>query len=292
MRAHRCGPGPRAVFVLTGALTCALGGCYQVGVEPVEGATRLAVPIFQNRTLRREVEHALTRHVRREVLETTPLHLASEEGGADLVLRGSVHDVTETPLIVGSALAVQHAAVSVSVRFGVYDRAGQLVSGEDADGDGRPDGEHSRSGYAEFTASRGETREGAVDEALRDIAEMIVHELTARVDDRHEPNDTIEQAVTLTPGRQVALRQRDADWFQVLVPAGLGLSVTLMAPEGPFALELRSATAGAVPDATLADDRRGARVPPAPTARGIYIGVTGDDRGRTYQLLIRLSPLD
>jgi hypothetical protein len=262
----------------------ALVGCYHVGVKPIDGGDTVAVPMFQNRTLRRELEHALTRHVRREVLETTPLHLAAEEDAA-LVVRGAVHDVRETALIVGPALEAQHAAVSVTVRFAVFDRGGTMVSGED------PDAEHSRVGYAEFTASRGETREAALDEALRDIAEMVVHELTAREDDRHEPNDVAEQAVTVAPGRQIALRQRDADWFEVEVPAGLGLTVTLLAPEGPFGLELRSAKGAPLDDATLAADRRDARLAPGPASRSVLIVVTGDDAGRTYQLLLRLSPL-
>lgn len=268
----------------------ALVGCYQVGVEPVERGATIAVPIFQNRTLRREVEHALTRHVRREVLETTPLHLAPDED-ADLVIRGAVHDVSETALIVGSALDVQHAAISVSVRFAVFDRTGVMVSGEDADGDGRPDGEYVRVGYAEFTASRDETRESAMDEALRDVAEMVVHELTAREDDRHEPNDEPSQAVAIAAGTQVALRQRDADWFQVDVPAGLGLTATLMAPEGPFELELLSRGGAPMADAARSEDRREARVAAGPAGRLVLIRISGDDRGRTYQLLLRLSPL-
>ena len=58
---------------------CLLGcGCYSVGVRPVAGLEELAVPLFENQTLRRGVEHDLTRAVRREVLETTPLPLARE----------------------------------------------------------------------------------------------------------------------------------------------------------------------------------------------------------------------
>lgn len=279
---------PRSLVLALAAL--ALAGCYHVGVEPVAGGATVAVPIFQNRTLRREVEHTLTRHVRREVLETTPLHLAAE-GDADLVIRGAVHDVQESALIVGAALEVQHAAITVSVRFAVFDRSGAMTSGEDADGDGRPDGEYVRVGYAEFTASRGETRESAMDEALRDVAEMVVHELTAREDDRHEPNDEPSQAVTIPAGRQVALRQRDDDWFAVDVPAGLGLTATLMAPEGPFALEVRSRGGAPLADAATSEDRREARLPAGPAGRTVLIKISGDDRGRTYQLLLRLSPL-
>ncbi|MCO5166894.1 MAG: LPS assembly lipoprotein LptE [Planctomycetes bacterium] len=272
-------------------LALALPGCYHLGVEPVDGATSVAVLVFQNRTLRREVEHALTRHVRREVLETTPLHLAAE-GAADLVVRGAVQDVREQVLIAGPAQEVVHAAVSVSVRFAVFGRDGQMLVGDDVDGDGRPDGELTRQGYAEFTAARGQTRETAMEEALRDVAEMIVHELTARRDDRHEPNDDPSEAVTITPGRQVALRQWNPDWFRVVVPPGLGLSVTLMAPEGPFQLTLRSTSAAPLPDAVMATDARAGRVPPGPAERVVLVGVTGDDRGRPYQLLVRLTPIE
>ncbi|MCW8139946.1 MAG: hypothetical protein KIT58_13695 [Planctomycetota bacterium] len=289
-RAPRLGLG-LGLATLASAALATLSGCYSLGLEPVEGARTVAVPVFQNRTLRREVEHALTRHVRREVLETTPLHLAAEDA-ADLVIRGSVQEVREQVLIAGPAQEVVHAAVTVAVRFAVFTRDGRMVVGDDVDGDGRPDGELVREGYAEFTAARGETRETATDEALRDIAEMVVQELTARRDDRHEPNDDPREAVTITPGRQVALRQWNADWFRVVVPPGLGLSVTLLAPEGPFTLTLRSASAAPLPDAVMATDGRAGRVPPGPAERTVLVGVTGDDRGRPYQLLVRLSPIE
>lgn len=271
------------------AATCCLSGCYNLGVEPVEGAGTIAVPTFVNRTLRREYEHALTRHVRREVLETTPLHLEGE-ATADLVLRGSVQEVDETILIAGPNEEVLHGAVSVTALFSVFDRQGARVVGTDADADGSPEADFARVGYAEYTASRGESRETAADEALRDIAEMIVQELTARRDDRFEPNDDAATATSLSPGKQLALIQRDADWFRVVVPPGLTLQATLFAPEGPFALELRGQGAQPLDDVTLAEDGRTARVTAGPEPRPVFVRVTGDDAGRRYQLLLRLTP--
>lgn len=267
----------------------ALGGCYHVGVEPVEDARTIAVPVFQNETLRREVEHALTRHVRREVLEATPLHL-EREGGAALVLRGSVAAVDEAVLIAGPAEEVVHGGVTITSRFGVYDRAGALVVGEDADADGRPDAPFVRQGYAEFSRSRGESRDTAYDEALRDLAEMVVQELTARSDDRHEPNDEPAAATPLQAGRQVALIQRDADLFRVTVPPGLALHATLFGPEGPLALGLADPGGAPLAGATTADDGRSAKLASSKDEREVLVRVTGDDRGARYQLLLRLLP--
>lgn len=269
------------------AVSCA-SGCYNVGVDPVAGAGTIAVPTFVNKTLRREYEHALTRHVRREVLETTPLHLASE-ASADLVLRGTVREVEEQVLIGDRREQVLHGAVTVTVGFSAFDRAGVRVVGEDADADGSPEADFTRVGYAEYTTPRGESRDTAADEALRDLAEMIVQELTAREDDRFEPNDSTAEATILTPGRQLSLIQRDADWFLVSVPPGLTLQVTLFAPEAPFTLVL-SDQGGPLDDATLADDGRTARVTAGPTPRPVFLSVTGDDTARGYQLLVRFTP--
>jgi hypothetical protein len=270
------------------ALAC-LAGCYHVGVEPVEGARAIAVPTFENATLRREIEHALTRHVRREVLEATPLHL-EREGEAKLILRGSVAAVDEAVLIAGAAEEVIHGAITITARFGVYDPAGQLVVGEDGDGDGRPDGTFVRQGYAEFTRVRGESRDTAVDEAVRDLAEMIVQELTARHDDRFEPNDDASAATPVAPGRQVALLQRNPDWFRATVPPGLALHATLFWPDGRLALDLRGTGGEPLDGAVVAPDGRSARLPPGAVDRFVLVRVTGDDRGRTYQLLLRLLP--
>lgn len=267
----------------------ALAGCYAVGFEPIDGLRELAVPTFGNETLRREVEHALTRHVRRELLETTPIALA-REGDAERALRGTVLDLREGVLIAGPAQEVVHTSVTVTVSFGVYDRAGALVHGEDRDGDGRPDGEFVRTGYAELTPARGETREAAIDECLRDLAELVVAELGARHDDRHEPNQGPAQAPLVAPGRQVGLILRDEDWFRVEVPPGRALHVTLFVDDDETRLALTDAAGAPLPGAEVRDEGRLGHVPDAGKAQVVLLRVDGPHDGRRYELLVRLGP--
>lgn len=266
----------------------ALPGCYSVGFEPVGGLETLAVPVFENRTLRRDLEVDFTRHVRRELLETTPLHLAPEGGLGQAVLRGSIAAVRESVLVAGPAEEVLEAGVQVTVTFGVW-RDGRLIVGDDVDADGSPDGEIALEGFAEFSLFRGETREAATDEALRDLAEMVVAHLVERQDDRWEPNDEPAQAIPLPLGRQFALRQRDPDWFRVVVPAGKTLEATLD-HRGEPDLVLRAAGPDGqwVPDAQMVDGSRLVRVPALEGERTVLLRVTGPDDGRPYQLGLRL----
>jgi hypothetical protein len=106
-------------------LACASSGCYSVGYEPAAGLSELAVPVFENQTLRREVEIDLTRKLRRELLEATPIHLADEDPGVP-VLRGAVISLQEAVLVSGAAEEVLASSVTVRARFGVY-RGRRLV---------------------------------------------------------------------------------------------------------------------------------------------------------------------
>ncbi len=142
------------------------------------------------------------------------------QSGTGGVLKGAITEVSENPLILGRVQELLHSSVTVNVSFSVRDKAGAIVIGEDADNDGTPEGDLVRTGYAEFTPSRGESRETAIDECLRDLAELVVAELAARDDDRYEDDDEASEAKPLAFGRQVALQQRDPDWFAVTVPAG------------------------------------------------------------------------
>lgn len=271
------------------SLLLALVGCYSLGYEPAAGiGDRLAVPVFENRTLRRDLEVDFTRHVRRELLETTPLHLAPEGGLGQPVLRGSVAAVRESVLVAGPAEEVLEAGVQVTVSFGVW-RDGRLILGDDVDGDGSPDGEIALDGFAEFSLFRGETREAATDEALRDLAEMVVALLVEQEDDRWEPNDEPAAAVALPLGRQFALRQRDADWFKVVIPPGKTLEASLIHP-GPDDLILRAAGPDGewIADTQMVDGTRFVRVPALENERAVLLRVTGTDEGRPYQLGLRL----
>ena len=280
---------PRGWLSLALCLPLGAGsGCYQIGYRPAPGlGDTIAVPVFVNQTLRRDLELTLTRHVRRELLETTPLHLASAEALGQPVLRGTIASVREGVLVAGPAEEVIESSLAISVTFGVY-RGGRLILGEDLDADGAPDSEIALDGFAELSLPRGESREGAADEVLRDLAEMIVARLSDRGDDRFEPNDEPARATAIPLGRQVALRQRDEDWFRVLVPPGKALEATL-SYSGPDGLVLRAAGSDGQ---FLRDARSGAdgvlTVPPAAGERTVLLRVTGEDEGRPYQLALRL----
>lgn len=270
------------------AAVALLGGCYSVGFQPEGGGGTLAVPMFENRTLRRDLELSLTRHVRREVLETTPLHLAPEGGLGERVLKGAIVSVSENVVVAGPAEEVLESSLRISVSFGVW-REGRLVLGEDQDADGTPEREAVVEGYADFAPSRGQTRDQAAEEVLRDLAEMIVARLAERSDDRWEPNDEPARAVALPLGRHVALRQRDADWFRIVVPPDQALEVTL-AFSGPEDLVLRAASSDGewLPDALGSDGGRLLRVPALTGERTVLLRVSGPDDGREYGLNLRL----
>ncbi len=270
-----------------------LSGCYHVGHEPDGGVgTTLAVPIFENRTLRRELEVALTRHVRRELLETTPL-LLDDQVDASRVLKGAITEVSENPLILGRVQELLHSSVTVNVSFSVRDKAGAIVIGEDADNDGTPEGDFVRTGYAEFTPSRGESRETAIDECLRDLAELVVAELAARDDDRYEDDDEASEAKPLAFGRQVALQQHDPDWFAVTVPAGRRLRATLYA-DGRDRLRLTidatDARGAPLADAVRAPDHQRVEVDAGAEPRDVLLHVDGPSEGAKYRLVLRAAP--
>ena len=266
-----------------------LAGCYSVGFQPHGGMTEIAVPVFANQTLRRGLEHSLTRSVRREVLETTPLHLARYSEDVP-ELRGAIVSVDEALLIAGPAEEVLESSVNVTVRFGVY-KQGKLWIGRDSDGDGVPDGEFELTSIAEFDTDRDESRDTASEEALLDLAEMIVFQLADRQDDRHEPNDTPDEAPTIRLGQQIRLLQRNADWFRLEIPAGKSLRVGLYT-EQDAGLTIRGADADGqpLPDTALRDEGKLLDVPGRQgEPREVYVVIEGPGEGAEYTLWIWLQ---
>ncbi|MGE0706417.1 MAG: LPS assembly lipoprotein LptE [Planctomycetota bacterium] len=269
--------------MLLGAL--AAGGCYSIGYEadPAIGL-ELAVPVFRNETLRRNLEYDLTRHLRRELLETTSYALAPEGEGVP-TLRGTIVRVNERVLIAGAAEEVLYADLSVLVSFGVY-RGQELVAGEDSDGDGAPDREYTLTGLAERDTTRGETREGAADEALRDVAEMIALRLQGRRDDRHEPNQEAAGAPLLAPGLHRALIQRDADWFALRLPPRSALRVTLFRASEDLRLRLSDRAGAPLPELHARDGGRILEVVGGLESRELRAVVEGPGAGASYRLLV------
>ncbi|MBL4844782.1 MAG: hypothetical protein JKY65_04580 [Planctomycetes bacterium] len=279
--------GLRASLVL---VCCLSAGCYSIGydADPALGEL-LAVPIFRNETLRRGLEHDLTRDLRREILETTSFHLTP--AGPDVpVLRGTIERVDEESLVAGSSEGVLYGSIRVQVRFGVY-RGATLLIGEDTDGDGQPDGEFRLQGLAERDPARGEDRLSAGREALRDLAEMIALSLQGRRDDRYEPNDGPESAALLAPGRQYALVQRESDWFRVAVPARRRLRITIF-HSAELKLELRDAKGQTLPGAVAREEGRLQEWISGIAPSEVTLHVSGGDQARRYQLAIELLPDD
>lgn len=272
---------------LAPGLALLLAGCYSVGVEPVAGLEELAVPLFENQTLRRGVEQDLTRAVRREVLETTPLQLAHELD-APAVLRGAITEIGEQVLLAGPAEEVLEAGLQVTVSFGVY-QGGALLVGEDTDGDGAPDGPVTLVGYAEYDVARSESRDTATAEAVADLAEMIVFRLTARHDDRFEPNDAPQEAVPLGVREQLELIQRDPDWYRWVVPPDTRFEATLYYPGEGLRLSLHGPDGAPLPEAEGVDAGRQATLPASADEREVLLQVQGDDRGQRYRLALRLE---
>jgi len=284
---------PRRVGLRRGLLalvTCLSAGCYSIGYEadPSLGEL-LAVPIFRNETLRRGLEHDLTRDLRREILETTPFHLTNA-GPEVPVLRGTIERVDEEVLVAGAQEQVLYGSVRVAVRFGVY-RGRTLLVGADSDGDGVPDGELRLEGLAERDTARGEDRLSAGREALRDLAEMIALELQGRRDDRYEPNDDAESAALLTPGRQHALVQRESDWFRIEVPARRRLRAVLY-HSADLRFELRDSKGQPLPGVAVRGEGRLLEWISGTQPSQVTLHVSGGDASARYQLALELFPDD
>jgi hypothetical protein len=160
--------------VIALALALAPGCGYSVGFRAVGDIEDVAVPIFENRTLRRGFEYTLTHEVRRVILETTPLQLGHERS-ARAILRGAVVAVGESVLITGLNDTVTESSITISIEVSLVDRkSGRLLVGKDENGDGRPDGPVLLTDSQNFVPARGETRDTAAARCLRDLAERTV----------------------------------------------------------------------------------------------------------------------
>ncbi|MBI3723089.1 hypothetical protein HY251_03920 [bacterium] len=174
----------RALARCTGAaLLLLLPGCaYHVGFRPAIAERDIAVPIFENRTLRRGYEYALTTHVRRRILDQTPLQLA-HEASAKAVLKGTIVFVSDgivipAPIADPTAPPIESSIV-ISVEVAVM-RRGTLVVGADSSGEGgSPDSPVVLTESQNFVPAFGQSRDSAADKALRKLAERIVDLLEA-----------------------------------------------------------------------------------------------------------------
>lgn len=160
------------------ALGLALGGCgYSLGVVRRDGVETIAVPVFANETLRRGFERDLTRAVQREIKESLPYRLADSDA-ADLILKGSIVAIEEQVLIEGANDQVLEGLIKIRVRLELVDDRGDAVPIYRRTADGRS-GENIvfLTDQAEFVFQRGEDRNSATREAIKEISERIVQVL-------------------------------------------------------------------------------------------------------------------
>ena len=149
-------------------------GCgYHFGVVARKDVRRIAVPVFENKTLRRGFERSLTFAVQREIKESLP-YIISLEQNADLTLKGSIISINENVLVEGSNDQVLEGQIQIVVQVQLLDRQGNALQIRRQASDNQPMDRMIISDQAEFVLSRGETRNTATREALKEMAERIV----------------------------------------------------------------------------------------------------------------------
>jgi hypothetical protein len=152
-------------------------GVYRVGFQPVGGLQEIAVPIFENKTLRRRYEYILTQHVRERILDQTPMQLG-REGSAPAILRGVIVSVNQGVLIpntVDTAPPLE-SSITITVAVSLVDRqSGHLiVGGASPHGDDRPTGPAYLTETESYVEGLNQTADTAADLALKKLAERIV----------------------------------------------------------------------------------------------------------------------
>ncbi|MDF1662741.1 MAG: LptE family protein [Planctomycetota bacterium] len=150
-----------------------LSGCgYTFGVVARENVRKVAVPVFENKTLRRAFEKDLTFAVQREIKETLP-YLLSLEDDADLTLKGTILSINESVLVEGRDDQVLEGLIQITVQVQLFDRMGNLLPITRQASDNQAMTQMVLTDQAEFVLSRGETRDTATREAIKEMAERI-----------------------------------------------------------------------------------------------------------------------
>lgn len=86
------------LFVVASATSCGYHVAGRASSLPPDTKT-IAIPAFQNRTTSFKIEQKLTAAVIKEFLERTKYRIVSNEADGDLVLRGTVKNLSTAPVI-------------------------------------------------------------------------------------------------------------------------------------------------------------------------------------------------
>lgn len=157
----------RPLLVLASVLLAALvSGCgYTTDSLLPGGSRRIAVEVHENTTFFREHEFTLQREVMAELRQRSHYRV-SRRRDADVLLEGEIVEITAPTLVETRRDLVSEQAVIVTARFRVIGlERGTVLS------------EFTIRNRAEFVVERGEDRQDAFSEALRDLAEDTVNRL-------------------------------------------------------------------------------------------------------------------
>ncbi|NOZ23678.1 MAG: hypothetical protein GXP25_21595 [Planctomycetes bacterium] len=150
-------------------LVCLLAGCgYSSRSVLKSGVGSVYVPIFDNKTFRRELEFSLTEAVKNEILYKTQLKIAPKKK-ADSILTGEIVEYKERVLTEDTNDDVMETRVFIYINVRWIDqRTGRVIMKRDRLV--RP---------TEFVVAKGETLATANAESFDDLAELIVQAMEA-----------------------------------------------------------------------------------------------------------------
>ena len=158
----------RSMFLLLTASVLLAGCGYSTESIWRQDVRTIAVPIFENRSLRRGFEFDLTKAVTREIMRRTDYTIADKKD-ADTVLLGEIIDYRTPVLAEDSADEVFEISTSVTMHLTWQDqRTGNILF----------EGEVSESGNA--VVRTGGNRYTAREQAFNKIAHRIVNRLLSK----------------------------------------------------------------------------------------------------------------
>ena len=155
----------RALVLLLVAASILPGCGYTTESLLPGGSRKIAVEVHTNQTFFREIEFTLQREIMAELRQRSRYRVARRKD-ADLLLTGEIVEVLAPTLVETRTDLVSEQAVIVTTRY-------QLVELER----GKVLSEFVVRNRAEFIVERGEQREDAFNESLRDLAEDTVNRL-------------------------------------------------------------------------------------------------------------------
>lgn len=102
-------------------LFCVAGCGYHSSLRPND-ITNVAIPIFDNKTVWRELEFELTNLVSREVKARTPFRLVSRPEEADIVIVGEILDYYKPVIVEDTQDQVVVAASKITIKVSIKDQ--------------------------------------------------------------------------------------------------------------------------------------------------------------------------